>query len=416
MLDGEAYYLNEVNRDHLVHGFMGNMIEEKVQYLLGKEPTLKCNKDDCNNKLKEVLGQTFLYDMQGLAIEASNKGIAWSQIYVNEQGELKTMLIPSEQICPIWTDRSHTVLESLLRIYEVETYTGTTKEMVTHVEHHEVDGVTYYILDGNQLILDAEKYIDVDDSIAKMGHYILNGQHVAFGEVPFIWTKNNRHEKTDLQQVKTLIDDYNNKRTEISSMLTDCKEYIYAIKNYGGDLDDDIISMIKDKRRIFVDDDGGVDILTPHIDIQAAETHYKQLKEDIILFGKSVPRQEVSLGNSPSGIALKFMYSGLDLKCNGIEAEMKFMFRRLVKLINIYLGINRVSIDADVELIFNRDIAINETAAITDAKNSMGVISQKTIAANHPWVTDLEEEMNNIESEKPKLDDYELLGGGAVEE
>lgn len=410
MLEGEAYYLNEVATKDLLHSFMSNMIDEKVQYLLGKEPTLKCEKDDCHKKLKELLGKDFLYNMQGLATEASNKGIAWSQVYINEFGNFDTMLIPSEQMCPIWKDRSHKELEGLLRIYDVETYKGTQKELVTHVEHYEDDGVTYYILEGEKLILDSEKYLDVDDNV-KAGHYKLNGQEMAFGLIPFIWTKNNRHETTDLQLVKSLIDDYNSKRTEISEMLTDCKEYIYAIKNYGGDTDDDILSMIKEKRRIFIDDDGGVEILTPSIDITATETHYKQLKEDIQIFGKSVPRQQVELGSAPSGIALKFMYSGLDLKCNGLEAEMKFMFRRLVKLINAYLCITRDSIDEEVEIIFNRDITINEMDAITAAKDSMGIISQKTIAANHPWVTDLEVEMQQLEEEKPSLEEEYILGG-----
>ena len=52
-----------------------------------------------------------------------------------------------------------------------------------------------------------------------------------------------------------------------------------------------------------------------------------------------------------------------------------------------------------IDIIFNRDIAINESQAITDAQNSKSVISNKTIIANHPWVTDLEEELKQIEKE-----------------
>ncbi|MGL5766028.1 MAG: phage portal protein [Sarcina sp.] len=411
MIEGEAYYLNEQQTNDLKHGFMGNMVDEKVQYLLGKEPTIKCEDDKCGDKLKEVLGDKFLYDLQGMALEASNKGIAWSQMYIDEQGLLKLMLIPSEQICPIWTDRTHTGLEALLRIYDVETYTGTHKEYVTHVELHENDGVTYYIWENGSLVLDAEKYLNIPDTQAKAGHFVVNGKHMTFNMIPFTWCKNNRYETNDLKAIKTLIDDYNIKRSEISDMLNKCKNYVYVIRNYGGDTEGDIPKKIEEKRVVYVDEDGGVDILTPRIYITAAETHYKQLKEDIQLFGKSVPRQNIELGNSPSGIALKFMYSGLDLKCNGLEAEMKFMFARMIDIVKVYLSLSRETLDDTIEIIFNRDITINEQEAITAAQSSMGVISQKTVVANHPWVTNLTEEMEQIEAEKPSLEDEYKIGG-----
>ena len=42
---------------------------------------------------------------------------------------------------------------------------------------------------------------------------------------------------------------------------------------------------------------------------------------------------------------------------------------------------------------------MNESQVITDCKNSEGVISTKTIVANHPYVTDVDEELKQIEAE-----------------
>ena len=61
---------------------------------------------------------------------------------------------------------------------------------------------------------------------------------------------------------------------------------------------------------------------------------------------------------------------------------------------------------------FNRDIAINESQAITDCQNSKGTISNQTIIANHPWVKDVETELSQIEEENrahepPAFDDGE---------
>lgn len=103
----------------------------------------------------------------------------------------------------------------------------------------------------------------------------------------------------------------------------------------------------------------------------------------------------------PSGTALKFLYSGLDLKCNHLEVEFRQAFNQLLYFINVYLAENGQGNYENeyVELIFNRDIQINETEAITNAQNSKGIISNKTIIANHLWVSDVEAELTQIEKE-----------------
>ena len=47
-----------------------------------------------------------------------------------------------------------------------------------------------------------------------------------------------------------------------------------------------------------------------------------------------------------------------------------------------------------------RDIFINEDAKIDNCVKSVGIISNKTIIARHPWVTDLEHELAQIEEDK----------------
>lgn len=419
MLAGERYYRCEnaiglaQSETKLSHGFMNNMIDEKVQYLLGKAFTLDCKDAGYLSKVKETLGEDLLYDLQEVALEAGNKGIAWLQVYFDASGRLRHMLIPSEQCCPIWAGNiHHQELEGMLRIYDVETYERSRKTMVTHVEHYEKDGVTYYLYDGGKLILDSERYLNSAEDRGKMGHYTKGNRQLSFGVVPFLWCKNNRKELPDLKFVKSLIDDYDKNCSDVSQMLHDCKNWIASIRNYEGDAEkDDIIGMIKEKRRIFVDDDGGVEILTPKIDTQAAESHINRLKDDISLLGKSVARDKDKMGNSPSGIALKFLYSGLDLKCNNLEQEIKRMFRQLLHFLELALGYGTKE---TVEIIFNRDITINESDVITDCKNSLGIISDETIVANHPYVTDLEEELAKIKARKTQEDDGALAKAQAV--
>ncbi len=52
------------------------------------------------------------------------------------------------------------------------------------------------------------------------------------------------------------------------------------------------------------------------------------------------------------------------------------------------------------EFVFNRDILINESEAITDCQNSAGVISRETIVANHPWTKDTKAELERLKKER----------------
>ena len=64
---------------------------------------------------------------------------------------------------------------------------------------------------------------------------------------------------------------------------------------------------------------------------------------------------------------------------------------------------------------FNRDIAINESQAITDCAASKGIISDETIVKNHPWTEDTTEELTRLnaqrEAEKAELSDMFPEGG-----
>ena len=85
-----------------------------------------------------------------------------------------------------------------------------------------------------------------------------------------------------------------------------------------------------------------------------------------------------------------------------METEFQAGFEQLKWFIDQHL-INLKHPDyteEDVEFVFNRDIFINEDAKIDNCVKSQGILSNKTIVARHPWVTDLEHELKQIEEDK----------------
>ncbi len=272
-------------------------------------------------------------------------------------------------------------------------------QYIEMVEYYTENEVYFYVLDGEHLIPDIEQHEG-----GPILHYRKGEEGRSWGKVPFIGFKNNHIEYPDVRFIKSLIDSYDKSRSDIDNFIEETKNLIYILKGYGGE---DLAEFMRDLnyyRAIKIDDPEscGVDTLNPTIDIQAAKEHFEQLKRDINEFGQGVPKDLDKFGNSPSGISLKFLYSGLDLKCNHLEVEFKRAFEQLLYFVNIYLVENGQGSyeNEEVELIFNRDIKINESESIDNCIKSEDVISQETIIANHPWVNDVEGELERLKKEK----------------
>lgn len=397
----ESYKAN----NKLAHGKYKNQVDEKIAYLLSKPVTFKADTSDNNSRyierLKDLLGKNFQYQLSLLGYEASNKGIAWLHAYIDRNGQLKTLVIPSEQCIPLWKDRTHTELDTLIRVYRTSVWEYDQRKTVTNVEVWTADSVTYYRLQGQMLIVDADKMTDNGGPVA---HYKAGNLWKTWGKVPFIAFKNNRIEKPDIKFVKSLIDGYDLGRSEAANYVEEVKNLIYVLKGYGGENVSEFIRTLNDNRAIVIDDpeEGGVETLTPQMDITALREHYEQLKRDIVECGQGVNRDPDKFGNAPSGVALRFMYSDLDLKCNLMETEFKYGFEQLLYFVDTYLSLtgqgNFEKIEVDI--VFNRDMAINESEMIQNCNNSKGTVSDETILAHHPYVSDIEEEKKRLNEQK----------------
>lgn len=397
----ETYKAN----NKLAHAKYKNMVDEKIAYLLSKPVTYKADVEDSDKtyiqKLQDILGKHFQYQLSSLGYEASNKGIAWLQVYIDNRGELRTMVIPAEQCIPLWKERTHTELDTMIRVYPTVTWEYDTKKTITNVEVWTADSVEYYRLDGTLLIADPDRN---NDNGGPVVHYKVEDSWYSWGKVPFVPFKNNRIEVPDIQFVKSLLDGYDLSRSEAANYVEEVKNLIFVLKGYGGEDISKFMRQLNEDRAIPIDDpeDGGVDTLTPQMDITALREHYEQLKRDLIEDGQSVNKDIDKYGNSPSGVALKFMYSGLDLKCNLMETEFKMGFEMLLYFIDVYLGLTGQGDyeKIEVDIVFNRDMAVNESELIQNCNDSKGTVSNETILAHHPYVSNVEDELEKLEEQQ----------------
>ncbi|WP_052330053.1 phage portal protein [Thermicanus aegyptius] len=396
---GELVEVTNLANNKLVHAFVRKLVDQKVGYLLGKPLTIQTENAAYLDLLNDIFNKSFLRLLKNLGKEAVNKGKAWLHVYYNEEGQLSFKKIPSEEIIPLWRDAAHTELDAAIRVYDVEAYEGTTKKIITKVEFWDTSGVRRYVLSEGGLIPDVEA--------GEFGSHftaIQDGQEQGFNweRVPFVCFKYNDEEIPLVQVIKSLVDDYDVKTSDNSNNLEDLPNSIYVVRNYDGQDLGEFRRNLSVYRAVKVTDDGGVDTLSLEINVEAFRTHIEQLRKDIYEFGRGVLFDIDRVKSAPSGVALKFLYADLDMDCNIIETEFQAALEQLLWFINTHLtntGVGDFS-NETVEFIFNRDIIISESDVISDIRNSVGILSEETLIANHPFVTDVQAELERIRRER----------------
>ena len=383
----------------LANAFTRKLVDQKVGYLVGKPLSIQTDNQKYADAWNEIFDSAMYRRLQSTAKEAVNKGIAWWFVYYNEEGNLSFRKMRSEEIIPLWADEAHTILDAVIRVYEVIIYEGLQRKTVRKIEWWDTKGVRRYVVDGTGLIPDVE-----GGPIGSHFTVISGGkeQQMNWTRVPFICWKYNEEEQPLVEIIKSLVDDYDRNKSDNSNNLEDLPDAIYKVKNYSGTDPAEFRKNLAIFRTLFVDGDGDADTLQLAVNVEAYKAHMEQARKDIYEFGRGVDTQGVEIGSAPSGIALRFLYSDLDLDASLMETEFQASLEQLRWFVDTHLY-NTTNIDyseQDVDFIFNKDMPIDESAIITAIKESVGILSDETLVAQHPWVRDVLAEMERKKKEK----------------
>lgn len=453
MIEGSKYFKNQgdikekkrtfVNKDGveeiaphaknyiLKHPILYKMINQKAGYLLRKKPTIKqvIAKDEKEDEeYKEILKSLFNNKMHKrlkyTLIEAVKRGICWWQICIDEDGDLKARLRYATRIIPIWQDEEHEILDAVIMTYDVEVYTSETeKEKKTKVEYWDLEGVRYYIYAGDTLIEDVEevekrKHLVMGkdkQGISVLAHFKVNDEFHIWKKIPFIYFKYNGDEMPLIHLLKSLIDCYDELCSRTADSIYEAPDGVNVVKNYqeeAGTFQKNLATFAT----VFLDSDGDYDRKNIELNIEAFKSFIEQLRKDIYEGGSGVDTQSEKFGTQESGVALKQLYADLDLDCSNIETEFKSSLEYFMFFYNNWLemtkGIDYT--DKEVEYVFNKTMTVNEKELIENCVNSMGILSKYTIRSRHPYVNDVEDEEEKIDTEekeeaKKQEDEYDKM-------
>lgn len=391
----------EKANNRIPHGWHKLLVDQKTAYLVGQPINFAADDKKFTEWINEYLGEQWDDVANELVKNASNKGIEWLHPYIDEEGEFDYIITPGEQIIPVYEDHRKKKLLYIIRYYP----TMYVDEEAIRVELWDSKQVNYYILVRGEVMRDPSVEANPDS------HFYYNDKGYGWERVPFIPFRNNEQEKSDLAYYKHLIDAFDNRVSDNQNSFDDIQELIFILRGYDGENLSEFMRNLKLYKAIKTDSEGGVDTLQAEVPMTSIDSHLNRLRESIFTFGGGVDVGNEKFGNSPSGIALKFLYSLLDMKSNTLERKFRQGIQQLLWFLCEYLSISGKG-DYDykeVDFTFKRSMMVNELEAAQIATQSKGIISDKTILKNHPWVDDMEQELEYLEEEKAAYVDLEAV-------
>ena len=327
-----------------------------------------------------------------LCVNAANAGVAWIHYWTNELNEFEWAVIDSKQIVPIWNKSAKQKLIGALRVY-------------TQID--EADGKNYTIYEyWNKEECQVYRRLQSDLNYDNLTDYAIfenptTGELVSeyshgMEEIPFIPFFNNNIKSSDLDNIKPLIDVYDKVFSGFINDLEDVQELIFVLSGYGGT---DLNGFLQDLKKYKVikmdaEEGAGASTLNIEIPIEARNSVLDATRKAIFEQGQGFDPRPENFGNQ-SGEALKFMYSLLEMKTGLMETEFQLGFAKLVRAI---CNFKNIKCDNIVQT-WTRTCIKNEQEQAAICKDSVGIISQKTILKNHPFVEDVEAELKQLKKE-----------------
>lgn len=302
------------------------------------------------------------------------------------------------QMLPFWADDAHTKLDMAVRYYLRTVYEGRAETIVQHVDVYTSQGISKYIIEGGKL---------VENPYESFLSYGLDqeGREYSWGKIPLVAFKSNAREISLLKRGKELQDSINRVRAGWDrDMTADVDDKILVCRNYGGENIGDLKRNIIRNGAVNMADNGGIEVLSLQRDTATYINYLGNTKKALVEALRGFDAKDDRMGSNPNEMNLLTMYSDIDLDADMLESQYQYSLDQLLWFVDEYLkaaGAGDFSKE-QVKFTFNRNMVVNEGDIINNVKNSQGIISTETLLAHHPYVTDVQSEMQKLEEEQKR--------------
>ena len=391
--DGDLEEVKNLPNNRIVDNQYKKMVDQKSNYLLGQPFVIQSDNEEYAKALRSVFNHRFLRLLKNVGENSLNCGLGWIFMYYDDDGEFTFRRFKPYEIIAGWADDERTRLDYAIRIYEVIDDSVRGEKIVQKVEVYHADGISRFIFDGAKLKADSD-YPSVEPyfTIGDVGYNWIR--------MPLIPFKYNQKEIPLIMNVKSLQDGLNIILSNFqNNMEEDSRNTILIIVNYDGEnlgeFRKNLATFGAVKTRSVDGVKGGVESLQIEVNAENYKAIIDIFKKAIIENAMGFDAKDDKIGSNANQMNIQSMYSDIDLDTNKMEMEYQASFEDLLYFVNVHLmnaGIGNFE-NEEVEIIFNRDMLMNEGDIINNIRNSVGILSDETLVAQHPFVDDLQGEL-----------------------
>ena len=397
---GEGGALEPVDNlpnNRVVDNQYAKLVNQKANYLLGQPLVVESQNGRYAELLGQLLDRRFMRTLKNAGKAALNGGIAWLYPCISPEG-LRFRLIPAYEILPFWQDGEHSRLDCAVRLYQVWVWESGRRVLRERAEVYTRQGVQRYLWQNGGL-----KPLDKQPTA-----YVTDGQNAYnWQRLPLIPLKYNESETPLLRRVKSLQDGINAMLSDFeNNMQEDARNTILVIKNYDGqnlgEFRRNLATYGAVKVRYDGDTKGGVETLEINVNAGNYQVILELLKKALIENGLGFDAKDDRLAGNPNQMNIQSMYSDIDLDANDWETELQAAFADILWFACAYLAAAGQGdfFGEQVNIIFNRDMLMDESNIIANCRQSVGILSDETIIGQHPWVDDVQKELARLAKQR----------------
>ena len=342
-----------------------------------------------NEQLASVLNYNDVADEDlEIATDANIFGFAIEQLYLDEDGQIRfTRVSPKETILICDNSIQHN-MRAGIKFFPIDDYTFA-------VEVYDKEKVSIYTASTglSELHLTEER-----------PHY--------FKDVPFVEYINNEYRQSSFEQVMGLIDGLEKLASdEVNTFEQFCDCYM-ILKNVVAEAED--IQQMKQNRVLLLDSDSDASYLTKQVNIEQITSLKNEFVKNIHKISCVPDMSDENFANNASGVAIRYKILAFENQTAKKERKFKKGLQRRLELINNILSITGKAY-LDTQIIFTRNLPVNELEIAQEVNMLRGLVSNKTLLAQLPFVDDIETELEQIQEETEQTASLYSFGSVANE-
>ena len=398
--DGQVKEDKTKSNIKISHPFFTELVDQEVQYMLsGKDGFIKSDTPELQTELDAYFNENedFTSELYEVLTGAISKGYEYMYAYKNAEGKTAFQCADSIGVIEVRAKETDDGCEYVIFWYIDRI--GKDSKKIKRIQVWDATQVFFYVQEDDGKIL-----LDASETINPRPHatYKKDGDEATyyedFGMIPFFRLDNCKKQFSGLKPIKALIDSYDLMNCGLANNIQDTNEALYVVKGFQGDNLDELMLNVKAKKHIGVDEDGGIEVHTVDIPVEARKVKMEVDEKNIYRFGMGFNSAQLGDGNI-TNIVIKSRYALLDLKCNKLEIRLKQFMRKLLKVVLKEINdLNGTDYQMkDVYFDFEREVmtnaADNAQIELTDAQKQQTQITTLLNVATH---LDNETLMQNI--------------------